>query len=1779
MASPTLQALRATPPTEISTLSPSLAAPSSCTVSGVVTIVWPYSIVHHTFSFLLATLDARKRRDRGIVRVQLEGPAAKAVAELNLGGGDELVLSLDGVQWGDRPTSAAMPGVIEHQLIFGFKVLLVANTGDEKIEKLVQVDVAPEESQIPKFESPIPLPTDLQLGFSTIQTPTRNRSQQQPADNSRSRSPELLSIKRTRDNADEFASPAFIKRARVSYGALFEGGLDLWDEEDEILEKATKKKSKADRRRSNFNRPSSGWRYQSRSASPEHRNENEAKEEDNEDVANEAHTKEKSVSKEHTSSENPPPSVEVETLPTLSEGTQTTEDAMIVDHRQTVPLQTTQPHSTTENERKSTTPPPLQQASASKSQDPSEPSAVTSFESTTTPKLLRKPLEDISSVPRLDALASVAQKAISSPAFTLPKPESSDSQSTAPPCTTQSFDSIPVSDALFTTDPSLAPAVGLATPTYPGAPAVQGLSIYHDPVGPTLPQESPTTDGLVTSYSTTKIAEVAPMPTTDAWGAPLYTSDLGAPTEYPDLGQSGLFQPLPIDPSFHETAFRASRDTVVSDPQLDVGAQPPSQNSQHPTEDTHLVMLPERSNGTSQDQDLAGASYDQARQNSTTHPFDCAFDQNSHETSSEPTGSQETVDTSIAKHERLSREQLSNELSDNESDSSSASDKDRSPGDVSGDDYDMRNYADVQDDDDGLGSDVEEDERIAAEAGDPDAQIADEDELVGRPGYPQSDDEDQGEEEYEEEDDDQDEQAETDADGESEEEEEEEEEANFDSDDNEIGHEMFTHAHSSSEPVVIDLLSDSDDDDDGNEANVMPTQTPKSALSSSLASSSPMKFEPETPTKGSVTNTSHTAHKGDEEEEEQEYAVDRNVLIVQQDGSFEPGSGSSASEAEIEAESASDVEDEDEESHAEDDDQEDDSEDGDSEREQEDEDKASNADSSPVATPVESSSIEEPENSLETQSYPMKTTSNANHDSKFLDTAPNHEESPKPSPVIKDEAGAKDVGAASRLFLEDVNKVEVNAADEPEPEPEPELERNPESEPAKSPIPQYEASLAADTTSQEKTEPQHEAEKIVDNAPPFHITSTESLGVTADTDISGELHSSATMKDVDTENQDISVAEASSALEANPAQAAPETSPSSPVLMAIEKVEEIPVTSAHEEDIVIADAIPAVERLSSISAQSPMRMSPAVPMGAHASEDIHLQDGHAAVVKEDDIKSVTSVATDQEVEMQLHDDYEMSHVLEQDEGNDDVHMGTGDSDAEGIDIIPEDVMADDEVMHIAQTPVMDDDMTMEIDHAQHADDDVEMASTHGDTEAHSTEIKPATSQTLAPPADSSNYEHTDFEEMVVSPMPIQATDTEQADESVDGVMEEDAPPSIEITKPSVIDTEEEAISRNADESDASIIDIEEVRDDENLADAHKVPEVEEVEEEVGEEAEGEDEDVEPTLEVEEAEAELDDEAETASHISDNSLGDDPSISMVRGDTPEPTNPNWTKAGPSPKTPQPSTLATSTPVTGRTTRSQAKSLSMSPGLAGDESILMARKSLQPTQAPEPTQSTPMTRSLRRKQEAAKEAASTHTDPSASAAAVDEQTPKEAEQKPDIPLPQLKAKINKSLREMKHLTTVKALRLSLKKTVDVIAMVVATPAEPQRARRGQRDFILSFQITDLSAFPLHVSVVNVFRPHSEALPVIKAGDIVLLRRFNVASMTGCGFGLRSGATSAWAVFEQDRTDGLPQIKGPPVEFEANEEALVADMRCWVNKIRTDEKAWGMLEKKSKSTEMGR
>lgn len=59
---------------------------------------------------------------------------------------------------------------------------------------------------------------------------------------------------------DEYPSPAFMKRARLSYGALFEGGDDKFEEDGGAKGKG--------RKRTRFGRESSSWRYTSQSPSP-----------------------------------------------------------------------------------------------------------------------------------------------------------------------------------------------------------------------------------------------------------------------------------------------------------------------------------------------------------------------------------------------------------------------------------------------------------------------------------------------------------------------------------------------------------------------------------------------------------------------------------------------------------------------------------------------------------------------------------------------------------------------------------------------------------------------------------------------------------------------------------------------------------------------------------------------------------------------------------------------------------------------------------------------------------------------------------------------------------------------------------------------------------------------------------------------------------------------------------------------------------------------------------------------------------------------------------------------------------------------------------------------------------------------------------------------------------------------------------------------------------------------------------------------------------------------
>ncbi|KAK0392366.1 hypothetical protein NLU13_1861 [Sarocladium strictum] len=154
------------------------------------------------------------------------------------------------------------------------------------------------------------------------------------------------------------------------------------------------------------------------------------------------------------------------------------------------------------------------------------------------------------------------------------------------------------------------------------------------------------------------------------------------------------------------------------------------------------------------------------------------------------------------------------------------------------------------------------------------------------------------------------------------------------------------------------------------------------------------------------------------------------------------------------------------------------------------------------------------------------------------------------------------------------------------------------------------------------------------------------------------------------------------------------------------------------------------------------------------------------------------------------------------------------------------------------------------------------------------------------------------------------------------------------------------------------------------------------------------------------------------------------------------------------------------------------------------------------------------------------------------------------------------------DLPEFLSLKMLRNSLHKTVDILAIAAVNPSAPVRPKNGPRDYMLELILTDPSTAPSAVSVVQIYRPHQKSLPVVKAGDVVLLRRFQVLSMKGRGFGLRAGDDSAWAVFERDDEEKLPQIMGPPVEVTEEEVMYVMSLAGWWEGMGED--TWSKAER---------
>lgn len=252
--------LDAQTPTPIAQLSPGLPDRDARVIDGVVTITWPYSIVTRSAAFILAEHDFRLRHARGQLRLEFHGPVGQKLTDAGIGGGDSLRISLDGAQWEPHKAQTRVPGtILEWQLKFTTRLLVrIQRAEDQQIEVLdlnLEDDATNEDELLatltPHASSP-PMHSSLFVTHPVSTPPTKSPNFALPA-----KRPASSDLETT-----EFASPAFLKRARVSYGSLFEDGFDIFDED---VARKQKKKTK----RSRFSMGAREWKYTSRSPSPE----------------------------------------------------------------------------------------------------------------------------------------------------------------------------------------------------------------------------------------------------------------------------------------------------------------------------------------------------------------------------------------------------------------------------------------------------------------------------------------------------------------------------------------------------------------------------------------------------------------------------------------------------------------------------------------------------------------------------------------------------------------------------------------------------------------------------------------------------------------------------------------------------------------------------------------------------------------------------------------------------------------------------------------------------------------------------------------------------------------------------------------------------------------------------------------------------------------------------------------------------------------------------------------------------------------------------------------------------------------------------------------------------------------------------------------------------------------------------------------------------------------------------------------------------------------------
>lgn len=108
----------------IAQLQPSIS-PEASTIVGQVALIWPYSSSKKSFGLLIVEPDFRLRREHGQVHVEFLGSSAKAVALSGVKIGDEVLLSLVGVEWAKDEATPRTPGRgIDWELCFRERLVL-----------------------------------------------------------------------------------------------------------------------------------------------------------------------------------------------------------------------------------------------------------------------------------------------------------------------------------------------------------------------------------------------------------------------------------------------------------------------------------------------------------------------------------------------------------------------------------------------------------------------------------------------------------------------------------------------------------------------------------------------------------------------------------------------------------------------------------------------------------------------------------------------------------------------------------------------------------------------------------------------------------------------------------------------------------------------------------------------------------------------------------------------------------------------------------------------------------------------------------------------------------------------------------------------------------------------------------------------------------------------------------------------------------------------------------------------------------------------------------------------------------------------------------------------------------------------------------------------------------------------------------------------------------------------------------------------------------------------